>query len=284
MIDLHVHSIYSDGSNTPEELVMLAKEIGLKAFALTDHDTTDGVDRAIEAAKGSHLTVIPGIEFSTRWLQKDVHILGYFMDYHAEGFQNKLHEFLDARVLRNEKMCAKVREYSGHPITLEALRERFPDAVITRAHMATWLMEQGYVKNRSDAFAKYLGDHAPCFVPKMEVTPEDAVRLILSYGGIPVLAHPLLYALTKNQLDELVAHLTLKGLMGLEAIYSSNKGSDTEHMIHLAQKYGLLITGGSDYHGVNKPGLHLGTGRNNTFRVPDEILESLRRPNNFQGS
>lgn len=275
-VDLHVHSIFSDGSNTPEELVALSGQAGLLAFALTDHDTTDGIDSALKAAKGTGIEVIPGIEFSTRWQRRDVHILGYFMDYHAEEFQKKLRQFNQARTLRNEQMCAKVRAYSGHPMTLEALQERWPDAVITRAHMATWLMEQGYVRDRNVAFDKYLGDHAPCFVPKTEVSPEEAIQLILEHGGIPVLAHPLLYSLTRGQLEELISALKQAGLMGIEAIYSSNKGSDEAHVRALAEKYDLLITGGSDFHGSNKPGLSLGTGRNHNLQVPLEILERLK--------
>lgn len=275
-IDLHVHSCISDGTCTPEELAALAARTGLSAFALTDHDTTDGIDRAVRAAEDFRIEVIPGIEFSTRWEHKDVHILGYFVDYHALSFQNRLKEFTDARSSRNEKMCERIREYTGFPISLKALESRWPDAVITRAHMATWLMEQGYVKTRNIAFQKYLGDHAPCFIPKKQVTPSDAIHLILEHHGVPVLAHPLLYALSKKQLSLLVEELKKAGLKGIEAVYVMNKGSDEAFVRSLAQKYDLLITGGSDFHGANKPNISLGTGLRSNLSIPYSLLDTLK--------
>ena len=275
-IDLHVHSCYSDGTLTPEELVRLALDTGLSAFALTDHDTTEGIDQAIHAASGTGLEVVPGIEFSTRWLHRDIHVLGYYMDYRHPDFQTRLHGFIDARDSRNEKMCARIREYTGYPISLKELEACWPEAVITRAHMAAWLVDKGYVKNRNIAFDKYLGDHAPCFVPKEQISPTDAIRLILQYGGIPVLAHPLLYSLSRKQLQQLLTELTDAGLRGIEAIYVMNQGSDTAHMRSMAQKYGLLITGGSDFHGDNKPDIALGTGRRSNLAIPYSLLDELK--------
>jgi len=275
-IDLHVHSCISDGSMTPEELVELAGQKGLSAFALTDHDTTAGIDRAVCAAKNTPVEVIPGIEFSTRWQSCDVHILGYFIDYHAPSFQQKLLEFTDSRNSRNEKMCGRIREYTGFPVSLQKLQDRWPDSVITRAHMATWLMEQGYVKTRNIAFEKYLGDHAPCFIPKASISPSDAIRLILTHHGIPALAHPLLYALSKRQLRLLIMELKKTGLKGIEAVYARNKGSDEAFVRSLAQKYSLLITGGSDFHGTNKPDIALGTGICSNLSITYSILEDLK--------
>ena len=276
-IDLHVHSVYSDGSLTPTELVALAANTGLSAFALTDHDTTDGVDEALHAAAGAGLEVIPGIEFSTRYLHRDIHVLGYYMDYHAAAFQKQLKEFLDARALRNRQMCERIQEYAKAPINLPELERCWPGAVITRAHMAAWLVERGYVETRTIAFDKYLGEHAPCFVAKSEVTPKDAIRLILEHGGIPVLAHPLLYALSKKQLRALVRELKECGLMGIEAVYVLNRGSDEAFVRSLAEEHGLLVTGGSDFHGKNKPNIALGTGIKSGLSVPCELLEQLKR-------
>lgn len=275
-IDLHVHSTYSDGSLTPEELVELARSAGLSAFALTDHDTTDGVDEAVRAAGGAGPEVVPGIEFSTRWLHRDIHVLGYYIDHHADSFQQKLHGFLDARRTRNVQMCSRIREYTGIPISMDVLTEAFPDAVITRAHMAAWMADQGYVATRQIAFDKYLGDHAPCFVPKSEVTPVDAIRLILAHGGVPVLAHPLLYALSRKQLRQLIEELKESGLMGIEAVYVLNRGSDETYVRSLAGQYGLLVTGGSDFHGKNKPDIALGTGIQSRLSVPYGLLEELK--------
>ena len=275
-IDLHVHSCCSDGSFTPEELVALAQSAGLSAFALTDHDTTDGIGQALLAAEGSGLEVVPGIEFSTRWLHRDIHILGYYIDYRVQSFQETLHGFLAARDVRNRQMCERIREQTGIPVTVETLSGYFPDAVITRAHMAAWLADMGYVETRAVAFDKYLGEHAPCFVPKTEVTPEDAIRLIRSHGGIPVLAHPLVYALSKKQLRQLVGSLKESGLKGIEAVYVLNRGSDEAFVRSLAEQYGLLVTGGSDFHGKNKPHIALGTGIKQSLAVPYELLEELK--------
>lgn len=275
-IDLHVHSNISDGTCTPEELVQLARSTGLSAFALTDHDTVLGIERAIRASSGTGVEVIPGIEFSTLWQHRDVHILGYWIDYQNQTFRERLQEFMDARDSRNEKMCLRIREYTGFPCYLSELQSRYPDAVITRAHMAAWMVEQGYVKTRSIAFDKYLGDHAPCFIPKTQVSPQDAIGLILEYGGVPVLAHPLLYALSGKQMTALLDELTPAGLRGIETYYSMNRGSDAGHVLALAQKYGLLPTGGSDFHGENKPDIALGTGRGHNLAIPYHILEDLK--------
>lgn len=275
-IDLHVHSCYSDGSLTPEELVTLALDTGLSAFALTDHDSIDGIDEAVKAAKGQALEIIPGIEFSTRWEKRDIHILGYYIDHHAKGFQDKLSQFLDARDTRNLRMCERIREYTGFPITIEALTEMFPDAVITRAHMAAWMVEKGYVPSRPAAFEQYIGEDAPCFVSKTEVTPTDAIELILAYGGVPVLAHPLLYKLPEEKLHLLLRELTKAGLMGIEAVYVLNKGEDETYVRSLAKQYQLLVTGGSDFHGKNKPNIALGTGISNNLSIPYKLLTPLK--------
>lgn len=283
-IDLHVHSTYSDGSLTPEELVSLALTSGLSALALTDHDTTEGVDQAVDAAAGTGLEVIPGIEFSTRFLHRDIHILGYWIDHHSASFQRRLNEFLDARTVRNRQMCERIRQYTNAPISLARLERCFPDAVITRAHMAAWLMDNGFVETRSIAFDKYLGEHAPCFVPKSDVTPQDAIRLILENGGVPVLAHPLLYALSKKQLRALLGDLKECGLLGIEAVYVQNRGSDEAFVRSLAEEYGLLITGGSDFHGENKPDIALGTGIKSGLSIPYTLLTELKKARRINNS
>lgn len=275
-IDLHVHSCYSDGSLTPSELVSLACSYGLSAFALTDHDTTDGIDEAIRTSKNTGLEVVPGIEFSTRYMHRDIHVLGYYMDYHASSFRQTLQDFLDARDIRNRQMCERIREYTGFPISMDILTSSYPDAVITRAHMAAWLVAQNFAETRQIAFDKYLGEHAPCFVPKSEVTPADAIRLILDHGGIPVLAHPLLYALSKKQLHQLLKELKEAGLMGIEAVYVLNRQADETFVRSLAGTYGLLITGGSDFHGANKPNIELGTGIQASLSVSYELLEIMK--------
>lgn len=273
LIDLHVHSNCSDGTYSPEELVSYALQKGLKAFALTDHDTTAGIARAQRAASGTGLELIPGIELSTEYKGKDIHILGLGIDPENAYFQEQLLKFQNARDLRNEKMIEKLREH-GIDITLEQMRACFPDSVWTRAHFARYLFDHGYVKEMWDAFDLYLGDHAPCFVPREKVTPFQAVQLIHEGGGYAVLAHPLLYHLGEEALDLLVKTLTGCGLDGIEAIYSSNRLSDETDMRRLARRYGLAITGGSDFHGSNKPSIDLGCGKGN-LRIPCRLWKTI---------
>lgn len=294
MIDLHVHSNRSDGTYSPTELVDYAIEKGLKAFALTDHDTVDGLQEALEYADAlRRLTdntaenasintsneksvpeIIPGIEFSTEYQGRDIHIVGLYIDYKNVAFQKYLQEFVDSRNTRNEKMCAKLREH-GIDITYEALLAEYPYAVITRAHYAKYLMSHGYVKNMDQAFSKYIGDNAPCYTPREKVTPAQAVQLILQAGGVPVLAHPTLYHMSDRRLDALVAELKESGLVGIEALYSTYSPAETRQMKALAEKYQLLISGGSDFHGSNKPGLDLGIGYGK-LNVPDSVLENIK--------
>lgn len=331
MVDLHVHSTCSDGTFTPEELVDYAIQKGLTAFALTDHDTVNGLDRAIRYAEelrqaraaspvissrndaddrlpvsfsrndaAAHLPVssqsgvaarlpvssqsgaaalqvpevIPGIELSTEYQGKDIHMVGLFIDYRQPEFAHYLEDFIRSREHRNEKMCALLREH-GVDITYEALLSEFPGAVITRAHFARYLLSHGYIQSMKEAFDRYVGDHCPCFVPREKVTPAQAVELILGAGGVPVLAHPILYHMSDDRLDTLVAELKKIGLVGIEAIYSTYNTAEERQIRGLASKYDLKISGGSDFHGANKPKIDLGTGWGKLY-VPDEVLENLR--------
>lgn len=274
-IDLHVHSTCSDGTFTPEELVEYALKKGLAAFALTDHDTTDGIRRAAAAAEGSSLLVIPGIELSTEYHGSDVHILGLGIHPDNPAFRNYLQQFRRSRDLRNEKMIQKLRDY-GIDISQDSMKEQFPDCVWTRAHFALYLKSRGYVKEMWDAFPRYIGDHAPCYVPREGITPAQAVRLVRSGGGHPVLAHPLLYHFSREKLEQLVSSLADEGLQGIEAIYSTNRGSDESSMKQLARRHGLAITGGSDFHGANKKDIDLGSGKGN-LRIPYELWENLEK-------
>lgn len=301
-VDLHVHSNRSDGTYTPRELVDYAREKGLAAFALTDHDTVDGLDEAISYAEklrqeqhsaqqegsfpgnGAPVNaakqylpvpeVIPGIEFSTEYQGQDVHVLGLYIDYHNEPFAAQLQAFVDSREERNRKMCRLLTE-GGIPVSYESLIGEFPNAVLTRAHYAKYMLNHGFIKSMKEAFDRYVGDHCPYYVPREKVTPAQAVSLILQAGGIPILAHPVLYRMSESRLDKLVCELKDTGLMGLEAIYSTYEAYEERQMRELAAKYGLLISGGSDFHGGNKPGLDLGTGYGRLF-IPYEVLDNIK--------
>ncbi|MBP5152815.1 MAG: Cof-type HAD-IIB family hydrolase [Lachnospiraceae bacterium] len=281
MIDLHVHSCCSDGTLTPEELVDLAMEKGLTAMALTDHDTMEGTkaiqeyaDRLRAQGKKNVPEIIPGIELSTERDGKDVHVVGLYVNQDAPDFKKYIKNFVDSRDKRNEVMCERLRD-NGVDITMEELLSRFPGAVITRAHYARLMMEKGYVRCLPDAFDKYIGDHAPCYVPREKVTPEQAVELILKADGIPVLAHPILYNLSDRKLESLVSDLKEKGLLGIEAVYSTYSPADERKIRALANKYRLLLSGGSDFHGKNKDRIDLGTGLGNLC-VPEEFLDKIK--------
>ena len=281
MVDLHVHSNCSDGTYSVRDLVDYAVKKSLAAFALTDHDTVDGLDEILEYAeelksKGINVPeVIPGIEFSTEYHGKDIHIVGLYIDYHSEAFLEKVKEFADGRVARNRKMCGLLQE-AGIDITYEKLVEAFPDCVITRAHYARYLLDHRYTKSMQEAFDRYIGDHAPCFVPREKVTPFQVITLILEAGGIPILAHPILYHLSDANLEHLVKECKEAGLIGIEAIYSTYNTAEERQIRKLAEKYHLLISGGSDFHGSNKPGLDLGIGYGKLV-VPEDVLTELKK-------
>jgi len=279
-IDLHTHTAKSDGSYTPTELVDYAIEKNLAAVAITDHDTIDGLDEAVSHAAAlknrglPSVEVVPGIEFSTKYEAQDVHIVGLYISYGSESFQNALESFVNSRINRNIRMCRNLQT-AGIDITFDKLQAMYPDSVITRAHYASYLLAHGYVKSRQDAFARYLGDHTKYFVPREKVTPAQAVELILMAGGVPILAHPLLYHMGNDRLDALTASLKADGLMGIEVFYSTYSNQDMRDMQRLADKYDLLAGGGSDFHGANKPGLDLGCGYGRLY-IPEEVLSKIK--------
>lgn len=279
-VDLHTHTSKSDGSYTPTELVDYAVQKGLSAIAVTDHDSIEGLDEALSHAAAlkdeglPSVEVVPGIEFSTKYEKQDVHVLGLYIAYDSPVFREALENFVDSRTNRNRKMCENLQS-AGIDITYEKLRARYPGSVITRAHYASYLLEEGYVRSRQDAFSQYLGDHTKYFVPREKVTPAQAVRLILHAKGIPILAHPTLYHMGGDRLDALVSSLKTEGLMGIEAFYSTYSNQDIRDMQRLAAKYDLLLSGGSDFHGANKPGIDLGCGYGKLF-VPEEVLTKMK--------
>lgn len=274
-IDLHVHSTASDGTLTPSRLVTLAEEKKLKAFALTDHDTTAGLKEALLASENTSVEVIPGIELSTTWLGRDVHIVGLDIDFENYYFQETLSRFQDSREIRNKKILSLLQK-EGLPISEEAMKEAFPDSIWTRAHFARFLLDHKLVSSMNEAFDRYLGDHAKCYVPREKVSPFQAISLIHEGGGIAVFAHPILCRLDKNRLESLTAELKQAGLDGIEAYYSTYRHADEQTIIQIAKRHGLALSGGSDFHGSNKPQIQLGTGKGN-LKIPYQIWENLKQ-------
>lgn len=290
-VDLHTHSTFSDGTKSPEELLKIAIEKNLAAIALTDHDTLDGIEFALKACdeinnsselmsvdlltgKKAAIELIPGVEVSTHWDKVEVHIVGLFVDHHNKEFLEFLRKQRDSRIERNIKVCENFTNI-GIPISYETMLENYPDAVITRAHFADYLVKNGYVGDRNEAFDRYLNPGKPAYVKRNKVDPKEAIKYIHKAGGIAILAHPILYHLGNESLEKLISKLKEAGLDGIEALYSTYKAADERQIKELANKYDLLLSGGSDYHGDNKPHISLGTGMGKLF-IPEEILDKLK--------
>ena len=281
-IDLHVHSTFSDGSEPTEKLVELAAEAKLAAFALTDHDTTDGYKSLYQAAskyntglpKDEQLEVLPGVEISAAYKKGDIHILGLLVDPDDSDFNALLKSAEKERIGRNIKMIDNLKS-AGLPISYEEIVAASPDSIITRAHFGKYLVDKGIVNDYPSAFEKYLGDDTPYYVARKFTSPKDAIEGIIKAGGVPVLAHPITYRLPTPELEALVDTLISYGLRGIETIYSSHSKQDENYLRGLAKRKGLIITGGSDFHGKPKPAINMGIGRGN-LRIPYSILESLR--------
>lgn len=274
-IDLHVHSSASDGSLTPREVVDLAKAAGLSVFALTDHDTVDGVETAVSYANTlENIEVIPGIELSCYYNKREIHIVGLYVDYKNQSFLEELLKLKQAREDRNEKMVQNFVN-AGIPLTIEELKHGNPNSVITRAHFARVLVEKGVCKTKQEAFDKYLGIDCPFYLAKPQVTPEHVLGLIKGAGGTAILAHPYSYKFNRAEVETLLDTLIPLGLAGMECYYSTYDDGQTQELRSIALKKNLLVSGGSDFHGVVKPDISIGTGRGN-LRIPKKILTAIQ--------
>ncbi len=275
MIDLHTHSTASDGTYSPSELVALAKEAGLYALALTDHDTVEGLPEAQAAAERLGVLLVPGVEISVKFEGAGhCHILGYFVDPASKPLRQTLALLKQARAERNLRMVEKLQAL-GVDITLEEVVARAGGGEVGRPHFANLLVEKGVVRSVEEAFERYLKKGAPAYVPKARLSPEEAFSAIREAGGLPVLAHPIHLRLSPEELARYVAKLKELGLEGLEAYYTDHPSEFTALCLELAQRYDLVPTGGSDFHGHNKPDIKLGRGFGNLV-VPDECYDKLR--------
>jgi len=243
--DLHLHTSASDGRLNPAELVELAAARGLKVIAITDHDSTAGIDAAFEAAKAfPSLTVIPGVEINTDIPNGEVHILGYFIDYHQPDLQRTLATLRGARLDRAKKMVAKL-EGLGISIEWERVLQLAKGGAVGRPHIAQAMYENGYVGSFQEAFDRYLGRNGPVYVERYRLTPLEAVELVVQVKGLPVLAHPAELA----DLEDLLTQFQKAGLVGLEAYYNGYPIQTVRELVALANKHGLIASGGSDFHG-----------------------------------
>lgn len=278
IIDLHTHSTCSDGTYTPTELVTLAKKIGLSALALTDHDTIDGLAEFQSAGKENDIETICGIEFAALWEQHhrpEIHIVGLGFDPHHPLLQERMQDIRQSRDIRNRKMCEKLSSIGLH-ITLEEVAANAGGEIITRAHFANVLLQKGYIKKKEDAFSRYISPGLPGYVEREFLSPELCIRTIKEAGGAAVLAHPTLYRLSPEQLEELCRELIPYGLDGIECQYPTYSPAETKAITTLAEQIGLLPSGGSDFHGKNKPNIHLGSGKGN-LAIPYGFWEELKK-------
>lgn len=274
LIDLHVHTKASDGTMTPAEVVAHAMEKGLQAISITDHDTVDGVDEATIAGRKSGLEVVPGVEVSVDYHNGEMHILGYYLDVHNPELQKSLDLLLQYRDERNPRMVEKLRSL-GFDITMDEVVEAAAGGVVGRPHFAAVMKKKGYVNSFDQAFDWYLGTGKAAYVKKERLTPREGIELIKAAGGIPVLAHPKYLKVDNNRLYSLVTELKGYGLQGIEVFYTTHTPAETQLYLDVAAANSLLVTGGSDFHGKNKPDIEIGTGEGQ-LAVPYSVLKQLK--------
>lgn len=270
MVDFHIHTLFSDGTFTPEEIAETAFKNGVKVFAITDHDSVDGIERGRAAALKEGLEFVSGIEFSTDFLGKEIHILGYFLNEKAPELLNLLEELRKERETRTAKIIKKLNELKIG-ITEEDVKKEVKSDLISRNHIASALLKKGFVKNRGEAFYRYLGSSGAAYIPKTSFSPEKAVTAIKKNGGIAVLAHPKLIPLGQGKFNEMLELLCSHGLDGIEAYYPGHEIKDINIFKRMASDRGMIVTGGSDFHGLNRDDIVIG-GAN----VPMEVYKIMK--------
>lgn len=242
-VDLHIHTTASDGLLTPEKVIEFAQELNFSAIAIADHDTVDGYESAKQKAEDSGIELIPAVELSIAYKGMDFHLLGYLIDCQDSEFKKKIENFREERLIRGEKMVEKLNEL-GIALRMDTVKTIARGASVGRPHLADALLKEEYVKTYNEAFARYLGYHAPAYVPKKYLTPGEGVELIHKVKGLAILAHPG----TSHQ-DELIPDFMEMGIDGIEAYHSQYDRFQTNKYINMAKKFGLVYTGGSDCHG-----------------------------------
>jgi 3',5'-nucleoside bisphosphate phosphatase len=274
MIDLHMHSTCSDGTYSPSELVQRAKAAGVTRMALTDHDTVAGLSEARSEAERQGIAFIGGLEISAELQPGTMHILGYGFDEASPDLLDKLEYVQRARRERNPKIVEKLRVL-GLELTMEEVAAKAGGTVVGRPHFAQVMVEKGYAQSTQEVFDKYLAKGKPAYLDKVRLSPEESVAAIRAAGGVAVLAHPLqLKAKDDADLDAMVERLARAGLQGMECYYRNHTEEDTRRFLALAERHGLFATGGSDFHGTNRPHISLGTGEGN-LKVPEECWDAL---------
>lgn len=266
-IDLHLHTLASDGRLSPTELIQLVADQGLETISITDHDSTEGLAEAYEAAKKfPYMRIIPGIEMSADIPGDEVHVLGYFLDYHDVEFQEMLTELRRGRVGRAQVMVEKLVAL-GKPVEWERVLHFAGDGTVGRPHIALAMVEAGYFKEPKEAFEEYLGNDGLAYYDRPKLNPTESVAMIRKVGGVPVLAHPTFM----NDMEAGIASLKKEGLVGMEVYYAQYDDDTVRHLARLAREYDLIPCGGSDYHGLGNTGEPLP----GTLGPPEETVKLL---------
>lgn len=274
LTDLHTHSTASDGTFSPSDVAALAKDAGLASVALTDHDTTDGLDEFMEAGRSLGIETIPGIELAAGYKNTELHIVGLFIDYKSSALKESMEFIVNERNERNKKMI-KALSRIGMEISLQELEENAGGNIITRAHYANVMVNRGYVKNKEEAFDRYISSGRPGYVKRETLTPRSCIEVIRKSGGIPVLAHATLYGYGYLEIHNLVGELKEYGLGAMETLYSTYTFRQSEELRKICEYYKLAKSGGSDFHGLNKPDIKIGTGRGE-LRIPQSFADEMK--------
>ncbi|MFP5263166.1 MAG: PHP domain-containing protein [Blastocatellia bacterium] len=275
VIDLHAHTSYSDGSATPSQLVALAHSLGARAVAITDHDTVDGLPEGRAAADELGVEFVNGIEISADYSPGTMHILGYCINPETPSLALKLDELRAARNNRNPQIAARLQSL-GLDVDYEDVARLAGNEVVGRPHFARLMVERGYASSIQDAFDRFLAKGAAAYVEKARLSPADSIALIQEAGGVAILAHPYQLKLSSiEEVERLIAELAAMGLDGIEAIYSRHSPAERNMYAQMAARHGLLVTGGSDYHGTYKPDISIVTGKGD-LEVPYVLIEQVK--------
>ena len=286
MIDLHIHSTFSDGSEAPEDIAVKSKALGLKAIALTDHDNMAGVPAFLEACREQGITGIAGVEVSAALDEScgddsTLHILGYGLDSQDSQVRELLGRVLDGRSWRNDQIMMKLEDL-GVGLDWDEVEACAGEDVIGRPHIAQAMVDRDYVSTVQEAFDRYLAKGAPAYVDRYRLFPEEAIRMIADAGGLTFFAHPFTWISDEKRLEQELAAYKDKGLVGIEVWHSDHTDEQIVALLRIAKKLNLMISGGSDYHGETKPRIKLGTGRGNLAiddKHADALVDALGRDN-----
>jgi 3',5'-nucleoside bisphosphate phosphatase len=273
-LDLHLHTTHSDGSCTPTEVVGLAHQAKVTALAITDHDITSGIPEAIAAGEQYGIEIIPGVEISSIMGSSELHILGYFLNWQDSLLNERFKSLRDSRHRRNPQIVDRLQSL-GIDITYDEVRALAGSDSVGRPHIARALMDKGVVASAKEAFDRFLADGKPAYVPRELPSPAEAIHWIKAAGGLAVLAHPTWVKLTDQTLAELVRRLKAEGLDGVEVYYSTHAARQTREYLGLTQQLDLLVTGGSDFHGITKPGIEVGIGKG-SLHIPTTLLPKMK--------